>query len=296
MSGKNPFIGLGTALVTPFRKDGSVDYDTYIKLVRRQVEAGVDFLVPLATTGETPCLNAEERLRLLDLTREHAGGRPLLVGCGTNSLEGTLAAMKAVEDRGADGFLVVVPYYNKPTQAGLKAYYAALAAATDKPIVIYNVPGRTGANILPDTVLDLARTYPNIAGVKEASGSYAQMATLAAGAPEGFALLSGDDEMTLALMASGGKGVISVASNAFPKEMADFVHALLRDGLPAARAIFFRLLPVFRACFLESNPVPVKAMMARMGLMEDVLRLPLVSASAATQEKIGAVLKEFCKF
>jgi len=275
--------GCGTALLTPFR-DGKLDEAALAATVRRQVEAGIHFLVPLGTTGETPCLSVEERRRVLALARENAPGKTLLVGGGTNSLKATLESMAQLPD--ADAYLVVVPYYNKPTQGGLYAYFKAVAEGTDKPVVIYNVPGRTGANITAETTLRLAGDVPNIVAVKEASGNYAQISEIIRCKPEGFSVLSGNDDETLSLMATGADGVISVASNVAPREMVALVEALQRDDMPKARALHHRLSPLFRALFVESNPIPGKAAMARLGLMENELRLPLVPASAKTEEQL----------
>ncbi len=273
--------GCGTALVTPF-KSGAVDYDSYRSCVERQVEVGVDFLVPLATTGETPTLSVEEKLRLLDITRSCAAGLPLLVGCGTNSLQGTLDNMRLLGPHGADAYLVVVPYYNKPTQEGQYRYFKAVSEAADKPVVIYNVPGRTGANMTAETAIRLAEDCPNIIGTKEASGNYSQVSEIIRRAPEGFSVLSGDDDMTLAFMATGGQGVVSVASNVAPVEVKALTDAMLQGDLLKARALHHRLSPLFRNCFLESNPIPVKAAMARLGLMSGEVRPPLSDATQMT--------------
>lgn len=284
--------GCGTALLTPFCEDGSVDYAAYAASIDRQVAAGVHFLVPLGTTAETPALTPEEKVRLLKTAKDHAAGRPLLVGCGANSFEGTMANIRLLEPLGPDAFLVVVPYYNKPTPEGQYRYFKAVAAATQVPVVIYNVPGRTGANMTAATALRLAADCPNIIGIKEASGNYAQGSELIRRAPEGFAVLSGDDDLTFALMATGAKGVVSVASNIAPAEVAAMADALLRDDIPAARALHHRLSPLFKACFLESSPVPAKAAMAQLGLMTDAVRLPLAPASDATRAALASVLSD----
>lgn len=284
--------GCGTALVTPFKDNFDVDYDAYAASVDRQLRSGVHFLVPLATTGETPTLNAGEKTELLRITREHAGGLPLLAGCGTNSLDGTLANMELLEDCGADAWLVVVPYYNKPTQEGQYRYFKAVAGRSTKPIVIYNVPGRTGANMEVDTAIRLAQDCPNIIGIKEASGRYDQVSELIRRAPEGFSVLSGDDDLTLALMATGGQGVISVASNVAPAEVSAMCEAMLSGDLESARKLHHKLFPLFKACFAESNPVPVKEAMALLGLMTDNVRLPLAPAAASTRELMSRILKE----
>ena len=281
--------GCGTALFTPF-KDGKLDEAAFAATVRRQVEAGIHFLVPLGTTGETPCLSVTERRRVLELTRQNAPGKTLLVGGGTNSLTATLESMAQLPD--ADAYLIVVPYYNKPNQAGLYAYYKAVAESTDKPVVIYNVPGRTGANIQAETTLRLAEEIPNIVAVKEASGNYKQISEIIRCKPEGFSVLSGNDDETLSLMATGADGVVSVASNVAPREMVQLVEALQRDDMPAARALHYRLMPLFKACFVEPNPIPGKAAMARLGLMANELRLPLVPATPKTEEMMGIVLKD----
>ena len=285
------FKGCGTALVTPF-SGGYVNLDRFASLVDRQVEAGVDFLVPLGTTGETPCLSEEERLQLLVTAKEHSAGRPVMVGVGTNSLDSTLRNIRQIENYGADAFLVVVPYYNKPTQQGQYEYFRAIAEASSKSIVIYNVPGRTGVNMTAETCLRLAEEVENIVAVKEASGNYAQISEIIRNRPEGFSVLSGNDNETLSLMATGADGVISVASNLVPAEMTALVRAMQEGRLDEARRLNFRLMPLFKGCFIESNPIPVKAGMASLGLLEDSLRLPLTSASAATRAAMEEILKD----
>ena len=285
------FKGCGTALVTPF-SGGYVNLDRFAALVDRQVEAGVDFLVPLGTTGETPCLSEEERLQLLVTAKEHSAGRPVMVGVGTNSLDATLRNIRQIENYGADAFLVVVPYYNKPTQQGQYEYFRAIAEASSKSIVIYNVPGRTGVNMTAETCLRLAEEVENIVAVKEASGNYAQISEIIRNRPEGFSVLSGNDNETLSLMATGADGVISVASNLVPAEMTALVRAMQEGRLDEARRLNFRLMPLFKGCFIESNPIPVKAGMASLGLLEDSLRLPLTSASAATKAAMEEILKD----
>lgn len=285
------FKGCGTALVTPF-SGGYVNLDRFASLVDRQIEAGVDFLVPLGTTGETPCLSEEERLQLLVTAKEHSAGRPVMVGVGTNSLDATLRNIRQIENYGADAFLVVVPYYNKPTQQGQYEYFRAIAEASSKSIVIYNVPGRTGVNMTAETCLRLAEEVENIVAVKEASGNYAQISEIIRNRPEGFSVLSGNDNETLSLMATGADGVISVASNLVPAEMTALVRAMQEGRLDEARRLNFRLMPLFKGCFIESNPIPVKAGMASLGLLEDSLRLPLTSASAATRAAMEEILKD----
>lgn len=280
--------GCGTALVTPFC-EGEVDYGCYAALVDRQVDAGVDFLVPLATTGETPTLSAEEKVALLKLTFGHAGGRPLLVGCGSNSVPATLANMSLLDGPEVDAWLVVVPFYNKPTQEGMYLYFKAVAEASAKPVVIYNVPGRTGANMSAETCLSLAREVPGIIGIKEASGKYEQIEAILKGAPEAFTVLSGDDSMTLPIMKIGAKGVISVASNLAPAQVHALTDAALTGRFDEAEAIDARLSPLFKACFVESNPIPVKAAMASLGLMGAETRLPLTEATPATKELMASI-------
>ncbi len=281
--------GCGTALLTPFR-GGEVDYTSYAATVDWQVTTGVDFLVPLGTTAETPTLTESEKLQLLEVTLQHADGHPVLAGVGSNSLNGTLANMRLLQD--ADAFLVVVPFYNKPPQRGMFQYFKAVAQATDKPIVLYNVPGRTSSNIEPDTVLALAREVPNIIGIKEASGNVAQIKAILDGRPEGFSVFSGNDDQTCELMQLGADGVISVASNVFPSAMVDFVHALQDGKFQEAEKMHQRLLPLFKALFVEPSPIPAKAAMAQLGLMDNSLRLPLVPATAATEELLKQTLKE----
>ena len=281
--------GCGTALLTPF-KGAEVDYEAFAATVDWQVTAGVDFLVPLGTTGETPTLTESEKLQVLEVTRRHAAGKPVVAGVGTNSLAGTLANLRLLQD--ADAFLVVVPFYNKPPQRGMYAYFKAVAESTRKPIILYNVPGRTGSNLEAETTLALARDIPNIVAIKEASGKMEQIQTILQGRPEGFSVLSGNDEDTLPLMQKGADGVISVASNVFPSAMVDFVHALQAGKLAEAEKMDARLSPLFKALFVEPNPIPAKAAMAQLGLMENSLRLPLVPATAATEELLKQTLKD----
>ncbi len=282
--------GCGTALITPFR-GGAVDYDAYASLVDRQVNAGVHFLVPLGTTGETPCLEFSERMKILELTMEHSAGKPVVVGGGTNSLAQTLDGIRKLESLDPDAYLIVVPYYNKPTQTGLYEYFKAVAESTEKGIVLYNVPGRTGANLKAETTLRLAE-IPNIIAVKEASGNYAQISEIIRNAPDGFSVLSGNDEETLSLMATGADGIVSVASNIDPEDMVKLAEALMADDIRTARMLHHRLTPLFRNCFVESNPIPVKAAMAAMGLIENTLRLPLCSASESTYSLMESTVKE----
>ena len=274
--------GCGTALITPF-KNGEVDYEAFAALVDRQVEAGIDFLVPLGTTGETPCLEDEERIKVLQIAKEHSNGRPVVVGGGTNSLQHTIRSMQMLEPYGVDAFLIVVPYYNKPTQEGQYQYFKSVAESTDKPVVLYNVPGRTGANMTAETALRLAE-IPNIVAIKEASGNREQIEKILKGAPAGFQVLSGNDDDTIWMMQQGGAGVISVASNVAPALMAEFTGALRAGDVAKAEKMNAKLTPLFTNCFVESNPIPAKAAMAAMGLIENELRLPLVPAQQSTYD------------
>lgn len=280
--------GCGTALITPF-KGGSVDYEAFAALVDRQVDAGIDFLVPLGTTGETPCLEDGERINVLKIAKEHSKGLPILVGGGTNSLQHTIRSMKMLEPYGVDAFLIVVPYYNKPTQEGQYQYFKAVAESTEKPVVLYNVPGRTGSNMTAETALRLAE-IDNIVAIKEASGNREQIMQILKNAPEGFRVLSGNDDDTLWMMQNGGAGVISVASNVAPALLAEFVTAI-RDGrMDRAEELEERLTPLFRNCFVESNPIPAKAALAAMGLIENELRLPLVPSLQSTYDLMTGTL------
>ena len=283
------FTGCGTALLTPFKGE-EVDYEAFAATVDWQVTTGVDFLVPLGTTGETPTLSDEEKRRVLDVAIRHAAGRPVVAGVGSNSVGATLANMRLLQD--ADAFLVVVPFYNKPPQRGMYAYFKAVAEATPKPVILYNVPGRTGANLEAATALALARDVPNIIGIKEASGKPEQIQALLDGRPEGFRVLSGNDSDTFDMMRRGADGVISVASNVFPSAMVDLVRALQRGDTEDAAKMDAALQPLFKALFVEPNPIPAKAAMARRGLMENSLRLPLVPASEATEKIIQQTLTE----
>lgn len=279
--------GLGTALITPFR-DGAVDYESYRALVRRQAEAGVDFLVPLGSTAETPCLEDEEKVELLKITRDLFGGT-LVAGVGTNSLQATLRNMRLLESCGPDAWLVVVPYYNKPTQEGMYRYFRAVAEATDKAVILYNVPGRTGSNIRPETVLRLAE-IPNVIAIKEASGDLSQILAIRRAAPADFAVLSGNDDQTLPLMASGCDGVISVASNLAPKQMAALCAAVRRGDMAEAVRLNNALIPLYDACFVESNPIPAKGGLHVLGLCANELRLPLTPATEPTIALMRQVL------
>lgn len=281
--------GCGTALITPF-KNGEVDYDAFAALVDRQVAAGIDVLVPLGTTGETPCLEDEERIKVLQIAKEHGNGLPIVAGGGTNSLQHTIRSMRQLEPHGVDAFLIVVPYYNKPTQEGQYQYFKAVAESTDKPIVLYNVPGRTGANMAAETTLRLAE-IDNIVAVKEASGNREQIMEILRNAPEGFQVLSGNDDDTLWMMENGGAGIISVASNVAPVQMAQFIKAIREGRMEDAQKWNEKLTPLFNNCFVESNPIPAKAAMAAIGLIENELRLPLVPAQQSTYDLMVETVK-----
>ena len=283
------FRGCGTALITPFR-NGEVDYEAYAALVDRQVAGGVDFLVPLGTTGETPCLSDEEKVKVLQLTKKHAAGLPLVVGAGTNSLEHTIENIKLLEPHGVDAFLVVVPYYNKPPQEGMYQYYKAVAESTDKPIILYNVPGRTGANMTSETTLRLAQ-IDNIIAIKEASSNRGQILEIIQGRPEGFLVLSGNDDETFPLMKEGADGIISVASNIDPLSCAKLAHAMMEGKVEKAAMYHEKLMPLFRNCFVESNPIPAKAALAAMGLIANECRLPLVPAQQKTYDLMVETIK-----
>lgn len=286
------FKGCGTALVTPFI-DGEVDYEAYAALIDRQVAGGADFLVALATTGETPTLSAEEKVALLRLTHGLAAGKPLLVGCGSNSVPGTLANMRLLEPYDVDGWLVVVPFYNKPTQEGMYLYFKEIAESTNKPVVIYNVPGRTGANMTARTCLRLAYDVPNIVGIKEASGKIEQVYEILENAPQDFVVLSGDDDLTLDMMRRGAAGCISVASNIVPEKVKALTDAALEGRFADAEQIDEALKPLYKACFVESNPIPVKAALSLMGLCTKEMRLPLTEASSSTMRLMDDIIQAF---
>jgi 4-hydroxy-tetrahydrodipicolinate synthase len=289
---RTPWTGVGTALVTPFTKSGELDEAGVKRLARRQIDAGVHFLVPCGTTGETPTLSEAERRRVVELVVEEANGQvPVMAGAGGYDTREVVHAAREMQKAGANGLLSVTPYYNKPTPEGLFQHFSAIADATDLPILLYNVPGRTGCNMEAPTVARLA-TIPHIVGVKEASGNIQQMAEILRAVPPTFQVLSGDDAITIPLMAIGGRGIISVASNSIPAEMAQLVEAAERGDYQAARALHQRLLPLLLVNFVEANPGPVKFSMAAMGLCEEVFRLPMVSPRQASKDKILAVMTE----
>lgn len=282
--------GCGTALATPF-KNGKVDFEAYRKLVTRQVEAGIHFLVPLGSTAETPCLEDDEKVELLKITRELCPNRPLVAGVGTNSPVATIRNIRLLEPYGPDAWLVVVPYYNKPTKQGLYEYFKVIAEATDKPIVAYNVPGRTGTNMTADTTVRIAG-IPGIIAVKEASGKLDQIETVVKTRPDGFGVLSGNDDQTFDIMGYGGEGVISVASNVAPELMVEFVEAAGAGDFAKAKELNDKLFPLFDACFVESNPVPAKAALSILGLCEPDMRLPLTTAVPSTFDLMRKVIAE----
>jgi 4-hydroxy-tetrahydrodipicolinate synthase len=286
------FTGVGTALVTPFTRSGALDEQGVRRLGRRQIDAGINFLVPCGTTGENPTLTEAERIRIVEILVDEANGAvPVLAGAGGYNTHEVIHLAGLMKRAGAAGLLSVTPYYNKPTQEGLVLHYRAIAESTDLPIVVYNVPGRTGVNVEPATLARLA-AIPNIVGVKEASGNISQMIDVCRMVPADFAVLSGDDALTLPLMAIGGHGVISVASNEIPAEMVAMVEAAAGGDFAAARAVHQRILPLMQINFVEANPVPVKAAMAAMGLIEEVYRLPMCPPKAESREKILQVLRD----
>jgi len=290
---RTPFTGVGTALVTPFTKTGALDEPAVRRLARRQVDAGVHVLVPCGTTGETPTLSRAERRRIVELVVEEAADRALvLAGAGGYDTREVIHDVAEMQDAGAHGILSVTPYYNKPTPDGLYQHYKAIAESTSLPIVVYNVPGRTGCNVDPATLGRLA-TIPNVVGVKEASGNITQIVEICHSVPSDFVVLSGDDAITLPMMAIGGRGIISVASNVAPAEMVQLVEAAERGDFATARRWHDKLLPLMQVHFVESSPGPVKFAMAAMGLCEETYRLPLVPPRPASQDKILATLKEF---
>jgi 4-hydroxy-tetrahydrodipicolinate synthase len=285
------FIGCGTAMVTPFRKDSSLDEDALRRLARRQIAAGINFLVPCGTTGESPTLTQEEHLRVVAITLEEAKGKvPVLAGAGGYNTRHVIESAREIERMGADGILSVTPYYNKPTQEGLYYHFKAIAESISLPIILYNVPPRTNVNIEPATLRRLAE-IPNIIGVKEASGNISQITQVFQQAPQDFLVFSGDDALTLPLVAMGGKGIISVASNEIPGEMTLLAKLCLAGNFTEARALQRKWLPLLEVNFIETNPVPVKAAMAEMGLLEPVYRLPLVPPRTENLAKIRSVLE-----
>jgi 4-hydroxy-tetrahydrodipicolinate synthase len=290
---RTSFTGLGTALITPFTASGAIDESAIRRLAGRQVEAGVHFVVPCGTTGETPTLSGDERRRVVAIVAEAVDGRAMvLAGAGGYDTRSVVRDVAEFERVGAHGILSVTPYYNKPSQEGLYQHYRAIAASTPLPVIVYNVPGRTGCNVEPATLARLAE-IPNIVGVKEATGNMMQMTEICRVVPPEFLVLSGDDYMTLPLMAIGGRGLISVVANEVPAEMVQMVEAAERSDFATARRWHEKLLPLMQVNFIESNPIPVKFAMAAMGLCDEVYRLPLVPPGEASQAKILSVLRAF---
>lgn len=282
--------GCGTALVTPFAQDGSLDVEALRRLVQFQLKEGIDFLVPCGTTGETPTLEHEEYIGVIRVVTEEVAGRvPVIPGVGGNGTKKVIALAREVQSLGVQGILSVAPYYNKPTQEGLYQHFAAIAEATDLPVIVYNVPSRTSSNIEPATVARLAK-IANIVGIKEACGSITQQMELLTLIEPGFRVLSGDDAFTFPLMALGGVGVISVIANEVPRSMTNLAHLLLEGKYEEARKLHFQLMPLILVNFIETNPIPVKAALAMMGMIEEVYRLPMVPMNSDNRAKLKKVL------
>jgi 4-hydroxy-tetrahydrodipicolinate synthase len=289
---RQAFTGCGTALVTPFTRSGGLDESGVRRLARRQIDAGIHFLVPCGTTGETPTLTADERLRVVDIIVEEAKGRvPVLAGAGGYNTHEVIETAQQMARAGADGILSVAPYYNKPTPEGLYQHYKAIAEAVPVPVIVYNVPGRTGVNVDVATITRLSGVA-NIVGVKEASGNMTQMCEICRAVAPDFLVLSGDDALTLPVMSIGGRGIISVAANEVPGEMARMVEFAETGDFASARKLHHDLLPLMQINFIESSPIPVKAAMAMMGLLEEIYRLPLVPPRPASRDRIAQVLRD----
>ena len=290
---RNIFRGLGIALVTPFNEDGSVDYESLEKLLRYQLDNGADFLCILATTGETPCLTADEKQRIKQLVVSTVAGRvPILAGCGGNNTAAVVEELKNADMKGISGILSVCPYYNKPSQEGLYQHFKAIAAATDLPVVLYNVPGRTGVNMSAATTVRLARDCNNIVAIKEAGGSLEQVDEIIKNKPADFDVLSGDDALTFPMVSCGAVGAISVIGNALPKEISRMIRLEFNGEYAAAREIHHRFTELFGLLFVDGNPAGVKAMLSEMGMIKNVLRLPLVPTRISTMRKFSEILKE----
>lgn len=290
---QNKFKGLGIALVTPFKSDGSIDYDALLRLLEYQIKNGADFLCIMGTTAETPCLSNEEKQTLKRLLVERVAGRvPILMGCGGNNTAAIVQELKTGDWRGIDGVLSVCPYYNKPSQEGLYQHFRAVAQASPVPVVLYNVPGRTGVNMNAETTLRLARDFDNVVAIKEASGNITQMDDIIKNKPSHFDVISGDDGITFPLITLGAVGVISVIGNALPAEFSRMVRLALRGDYDSARKIHHKFAELFKLLFVDGNPAGVKAMLHAMGMIENQLRLPLVPTRLTTMEKISAILKE----
>jgi 4-hydroxy-tetrahydrodipicolinate synthase len=289
---RQAFTGCGTALVTPFTRSGALDEAGVRRLARRQIDAGIHFLVPCGTTGETPTLSERERLRVVEIVvAEAKGSVPVLAGAGGYTTHEVIETAQQMARAGADGILSVAPYYNKPTPEGLYQHYKAIAEAVPLPVIVYNVPGRTGVNVDVATIARLS-AVPNIVGVKEASGNMTQMCEICGAVPDDFLVLSGDDALTLPVMSVGGRGIVSVASNEVPAEMVRMVEAAEAGDFNTARRLHRELLPIMQVNFIESSPIPVKTAMAMMGLVEEVFRLPLVPPRPASRDRITQVLRD----
>lgn len=290
---RNIFKGLGIALITPFTSEGAVDYKALQRLVQFQLDNGADFLCILATTGETPTLTAEEKQHIKQLVIELVNGRvPILMGCGGNNTAAIIEELKTGDFHGIDGILSVCPYYNKPSQEGLYQHFKAIANSTTLPVVLYNVPGRTGINMQAQTTVRLANDCPNIVGIKEASGSLEQVDEILKNAPKDFAVISGDDALTYPMVACGAVGVISVIGNALPREFSKMLRLEFNNEFAAARKIHHKFTDLFSLLFVDGNPAGVKAMLSEMGFIENVLRLPLVPTRITTKQRISDILKE----
>ena len=290
---RNIFKGLGIALVTPFNEDGTVDYQSLEKLLHYQLDNGADFLCILATTGETPCLTADEKSRIKKLVVDTVGGRiPIVVGCGGNNTAAVVEELKSADLRGISGILSVCPYYNKPSQEGLYQHFKAVASATQLPVVLYNVPGRTGVNMNAATTVRLARDCANVVAIKEASGNLEQVDEIIKNKPAGFDVISGDDALTFPMVACGAVGAISVIGNALPKEISRMIRLEFNGEYAAAREIHHRFTELFSLLFVDGNPAGVKAMLHEMGLVKNVLRLQLVPTRISTMQKFREILKE----
>ena len=290
---RNIFKGLGIALITPFCEDGSVDYKSLVRLMEYQLDNGADFFCILATTGETPCLTKDEKQKIKDLVVSTVKGRvPILMGCGGNNTAAVVEELKTGDFRGIDGVLSVCPYYNKPSQEGLYQHFKAIAAATSLPVVLYNVPGRTGVNLKAETTVRLARDCENIVAIKEASGSLEQVDEIIKNKPKDFAVISGDDALTFPMISCGAEGVISVIGNALPKEFSRMIRLEFKGEYEGARKIHHRFTELLSLLFVDGNPAGVKAMLHEMGFIENVLRLPLVPTRISTLQKMSEILKE----
>ena len=288
------FKGTGTALITPFKVDQSVDYDALKKIVKQQLDGGIDALIVIGTTGESPVIEFEEREKIISLVVKEVKGKiPVIVGTGTNNTKKVIELNKQAEDLKADGVLIVNPYYNKGTQESLAEHYKFISERTKLPIILYNVPSRTGMNILPETVVRIHNECKNVVAVKEASGNISQIAHLISIKPDSLSVLSGNDDQTLAIMASGGDGVISVFSNPYPAKMKKIADAILNNNLKLARELNNKYLSMMNALFVETSPAPVKYVMSKIGLSENILRLPLVKATEKAERLLDEEMKKF---